>query len=71
MKKLFTDHVSLWILLLIGIAVAALTLAVVNSQRLKNAKSCQCQKPTVPPAGSVTGTESGTATPTESGTGGE
>lgn len=51
MKKLFTDHVTLWILLLIGIAVAALTLAVVNSQRLKNAKSCQCQKPTVPPAG--------------------
>ncbi|MCR4811769.1 MAG: hypothetical protein K5867_04140 [Bacteroidales bacterium] len=45
MKKLFTDHVTLWILLLIGIAVAALTLAVVNSQRLKNAKQCQCKPP--------------------------
>lgn len=62
MKKLFTDHVTLWILLLIGIAVAALTLAVVNSQRLKNAKQCQCKTPTTPVPGTSSGTSTGTST---------
>lgn len=42
MKKLFTDHVSVWMLLLLAIAIIALVLSIVNTKRIKAMPRCLC-----------------------------
>lgn len=45
MKKLFTDHIALWVILIFLMAAASLALSIVNTKRVSSLKPCVCPPP--------------------------